>query len=90
MDRRAFLKVSTVSLAFAGFCLYFSFGSKFNPGEPTKFARVDFLVEFWDRRININRLPPTNASIPRDVELFLRPTKHVQTDGIVREYALRN
>lgn len=41
------------------------------------------------KRVEIKKLDPNIKSLPEEVKLFLKPTKHIRTDGIVREYAQR-
>ncbi len=60
---------------------------EFKEGNPKKMVKVTFIVELWDRRVDLNTLQPTNANISKEIEIFLKPTKHIPTDGIVKEYA---
>lgn len=52
-----------------------------------KQLKVTFEVEFTERSVDINKLPKDNTTIPSDVALFLKPTEHIPTDWIVKEYA---
>ncbi len=54
-----------------------------------KEVEVRFNVEFWDREVDLKKLPSNNGAIPPEVSFYLRPTKHIPTDGIVKEYADR-
>jgi transglutaminase-like putative cysteine protease len=61
---------------------------EFQSGSEKKFAEVSFYVEIWNRdSINWKTLPSNNTKIPEDVAFYLKPTQHIQTDGIVKEYA---
>ncbi len=61
---------------------------EFQGGSERNFAEVSFHVEIWNRdKIDWKTIPANNRKIPEDVALYLKPTKHIQTDGIVKEYA---
>ncbi|MCX8164484.1 MAG: transglutaminase domain-containing protein [Aquificaceae bacterium] len=63
---------------------------EFHGHEDKKLANVDFYVEIGEREaIAWNKLPSSNSKIPPEVAFYLKPTTHIQTDGIVRDYAMR-
>lgn len=62
--------------------LYLEFSDKLE-----KEVEVKFNVEFWERSVDLEKLPKNNVSIPPEVSFYLKPTKHIPTDGIVKEYA---
>ena len=64
--------------------------AEFEKGNANKKISVSFEVEFWERdRVDFNKIPKNNSSLPEDIAFFLKPTQHIQTDGIVKEYADR-
>ncbi len=64
---------------------------EFQNSSDKKIAEIAFYVEIWDRdKIKWESLPTKNGKIPQDVALYLKPTRHIQTDGIVKEYAEKN
>ena len=63
--------------------------AEFKDGSGIKELEVIFDVEYQSRSTNLRKLPKSNHTLPEDVTLFLKPTEHVPTDGIVKEYADR-
>jgi len=63
--------------------------AEFKEGSGIKELEVIFDVEYQSRSTNLKKLPKSNHTLPEDVTLFLKPTEHVPTDGIVKEYAHR-
>jgi transglutaminase-like putative cysteine protease len=57
------------------------------PDKNEKQVEVIFDVEFWSRNVDLKKLPKNNTRIPSEVALYLKPTQHIPTDGIVKEYA---
>ncbi|MDM7267632.1 MAG: transglutaminase domain-containing protein [Aquificaceae bacterium] len=63
---------------------------EFHNASEKKFIRVSFNVEIWERKkVNWKKVPKNNLRIPDEVALYLKPTEHIQIDGIVKEYADR-
>ncbi|MEZ0360449.1 MAG: transglutaminase domain-containing protein [Hydrogenobacter sp.] len=60
---------------------------EFATGQEKKDLEVIFDVEYTSRSVDLGKLPENNSRIPDEVSLFLKPTEHIQTDGIVKEYA---
>lgn len=63
--------------------------AEFKEGGGIKELEVIFDVEYQSRSTNFSQLPKSNHTLPEEVILFLKPTEHVPTDGIVKEYADR-
>ncbi|MGK0689083.1 MAG: transglutaminase domain-containing protein [Aquificaceae bacterium] len=63
---------------------------EFHNASEKKFIRVSFNVEIWERKkVNWKKVPKNNLRIPDEVALYLKPTEHIQIDGIVKEHADR-
>ncbi|QWK20129.1 MAG: transglutaminase-like domain-containing protein [Hydrogenobacter thermophilus] len=63
--------------------------AEFKGGNENKSLEVIFDVEYTDRSVDVSKLPKNNGNIPDEAAFYLKPTDHIPTDGIVKEYADR-
>lgn len=66
-----------------------TFYAEFEKGQP-KSLELKMMIALYERKpVDFQRILPYNKSIPEEIKLFLKPTKHIPTDGVVKETAER-
>ncbi len=65
------------------------FYAEFEKDQP-KYLELKMRVVLYERKpVDFSKLPPENKVIPEEIKFFLKPTKHIPVDGVVKETAER-